>query len=285
VNKILCTNCRDNQDDQARTDFGFSITEKLNLKSPDFVPVNFMQYYSLQSIEQFKTDEKQRPNTGQYVFMHLEVPHPPYIYNEECTTETPITDYRYKRDGTPFYDYYVKQSACSIKLLNEITQTIKEAGNYEEAMIIVHSDHGFKFMLLPNGERKSYYELSQEQRSQADKGLPLHQSLLASFTDVIFFIKPPKDVKVSNDIPIHPIDIKPIIFEHFGLSTTHLNGLNLQQLHTVSQEERSPQKLYFNFFKMPELVPDAFLTYERKNNEWSPTRSHPLTWKGKKYHD
>jgi hypothetical protein len=285
LDKILCENCRFDQDDQARTDFGFSITDELGLKSPDFVPVNLMPYYSVKSVDRFIEHEKQRPRSGQYVFMHLELPHPPYIYDQNCQSTNPIRDFRYLNAEHSYYDLYVMQSSCALKLLNNMVAAIKDAGGYEESLIIVHSDHGFKFMDIPEIGYKSYYELTQEQRAKTDVGQEYHQELLESFTDVILFIKPPQNVSVSANIPIQPIDLAPMVKSHFSLETKDMMGLTLSQLQAIEQESRAPQKLYFNFFKLPELVPDPFYNYERDADSWVPINKESLKWKGQVYYD
>jgi hypothetical protein len=289
LDRVLCPDCNRNQDAQARTDFGFSITNFLGLRDPNFVPIQYAAYFASKSLQTFYKDEKGRSANGNYVYIHLMIPHPPYITDENCSIDLNNMNREDHPDRKKnIYGLYKDQSRCALKLLGEITDKIKAEGHYEDSMIIVHSDHGFKFITPEKGPVFSWTQLNLEQRNEmmANKDNSTYQLLLKSFSDVILLIKPPQGESLAQDLPLQPIDITPIILDHYNVPNDIYPGMDLTSLHSPAAKTRAPQIFNFNFFKMPEKRPDIFERYEATpQNTWKRIENAPQQWEGTVYND
>ncbi|MFC1833352.1 sulfatase-like hydrolase/transferase [Thermodesulfobacteriota bacterium] len=79
---------------------------------------------------QLMEDEAERPAHGQYVYVHVNLPHPPYYWDKDCSFI-----------GESDYN---KNAQCATKVMAELIDRLKELGRYEESLIIIHSDHGWE---------------------------------------------------------------------------------------------------------------------------------------------
>ncbi len=82
------------------------------------------------TFDQFLADEGNRGSTGEYVYMHLNVPHPPYWWDAEC-----------RAIGT---SDYIRNSFCATRIMSEVVRRLKELGRFDGALIIFQSDHGYE---------------------------------------------------------------------------------------------------------------------------------------------
>lgn len=85
-------------------------------------------HLSVPLVRQFLADEQERGESGNYVYVHLLLPHDPYVWDSTCAY-TGSTDYG-------------EQTLCVTKLMGEIVEELKALGRYEDALIIFQSDHG-----------------------------------------------------------------------------------------------------------------------------------------------
>ena len=104
---------------------------------PDDAP-----YISLQSFRIFMDRERQREDKGgHYYFIHLIIPHFPKVLGADCSyengKETKILD----------------QSHCAVKLMGEFIQMLKDSGNFDNSLLLIHGDHGNQYIKV-NGEMK-----------------------------------------------------------------------------------------------------------------------------------
>jgi len=112
-------------------------------------------------------DIKQHTQGYAYI-LHFLFPHPPFVYDSQCTlkTERPIEQTQprdrnidatlrdnqilvKKGSNTPQtrrlrYQHYFSQVRCGLMWLEQILTDLKEAGAYDDAIIVVHGDHGSK---------------------------------------------------------------------------------------------------------------------------------------------
>lgn len=284
LDRLLCPKCDQNQNARSRTNFGFSLSNFLGTGDLTLTPVQYFPYYSREGLKRFYENEKNRSANGNYIFIHLLLPHPPYIYDENCIMNKNNID-RTHINGT--YNLYKDQSRCAMKTLDQIVEKIKEANNYDNSMIIVHSDHGFKFLSNnTDGAIVAWDTIPKKMRNAIHNDKALHQKALESLSDVIMFIKPPEGKTIASDTPIQPIDIAPIVLEHFNISTDSYEGLTFTQLQTEQAQTREAQKFHLNTFKMPEQKPIPFEGYElNKDGNWNLIGNIPINWKGEVYSD
>lgn len=83
------------------------------------------------------SDEQERPANGQYVYMHLYLPHGPFELDRQA-----------KPRVAPLYSptnpnaAYLEQAAGVNTLLQSFLQELKRLGRYEKSTILIHADHG-----------------------------------------------------------------------------------------------------------------------------------------------
>jgi hypothetical protein len=83
---------------------------------------------SFLSFRNFIRTEKSLPAHGRYTFIHLLMPHSPYVFSSDCS----------KYGGSDV----VEQSRCSTKLIVKLIEVLKSLKRFEESLIIIHGDHG-----------------------------------------------------------------------------------------------------------------------------------------------
>ena len=83
---------------------------------------------SFRQFEKFIADEKDRPATGQYVHVYVNVPHGPYQLDRTG---------RYISQSS-----YEEQLHLATSMMLRFVERLKELGRFEQSVIIVHSDHG-----------------------------------------------------------------------------------------------------------------------------------------------
>jgi hypothetical protein len=96
-----------------------------------------------EQVEYFRSlirDERQRPEAGQYVYMHLYLPHAPFSLDCGCADRSPTL-----KTQTDYVEAYRNQAACVNKLLQELVAELKRLGRYTSSTILIHGDHGLDF--------------------------------------------------------------------------------------------------------------------------------------------
>lgn len=116
-------------------------------------------------------------------FVHLMIPHFPYIFRKDCSVRPRVNEWL---NRVPFevadrlddathgleeqndeesrllrYQLYIDQILCTKKILDEFFQVIKERGQWNDIIILVHGDHGTRiFRKIPTIE--NYHDLSSD---------------------------------------------------------------------------------------------------------------------------
>jgi hypothetical protein len=104
---------------------GSKITGQIQTKtlSPDNYPIN-----SLDVFRYFLANEQHEAATGRYIFLHLILPHPPYMLDDDCSINN---NGRAKA-----------QFICANKLIVQLVRELKRLDRFYDSMIIFHADHG-----------------------------------------------------------------------------------------------------------------------------------------------
>lgn len=99
---------------------------------------------------------------GQMFFAHLHIPHSPYSVTSECRVRRPVLQWTYRFRGTQkphsgptnspesrlaAYEGSIAQIRCAIAKLDKLFTAMKERGTFDDAVIIVHGDHGSRIVL------------------------------------------------------------------------------------------------------------------------------------------
>ncbi len=92
---------------------------------------------------------------GQMFFIHLLLPHSPFAYESDCTLRPQVLSWEPRFDRRAFqpfvntpetraqtYPFYFKQVACLHLQLDRFFERLSAAGILDDAIIVVHGDHG-----------------------------------------------------------------------------------------------------------------------------------------------
>ena len=77
----------------------------------------------------FLQEEARRPSRGQYVYVHINIPHPPFWWDCAC---------RFVEKST-----YEENACCADSLMRLVVKRLQELGRYDESLVIFQSDHGW----------------------------------------------------------------------------------------------------------------------------------------------
>jgi len=120
-------------------------------------------------------DEAERPARGQYVNGHFLLPHLPSVLSAEC-------EYQPKRHVRSHVTL-VAQSMCTVTKLTEFVGALRRLGRFQDAMIIIHADHGTlrreRPLLLVKYPRREAepFEIAPHVVQLADIAPTIHESL------------------------------------------------------------------------------------------------------------
>jgi hypothetical protein len=85
-------------------------------------------YNSYRQYQSFLKEEKDRPETGQYVLVYTQIPHAPYQMNRNG-----------KFVGKSSYK---EQLHLATNMIRDTVEKLKELNRFDNSIIIIHSDHG-----------------------------------------------------------------------------------------------------------------------------------------------
>lgn len=129
---------------------------------------------SLELMDRLIADEAARPSRGQYVFVHLMIPHAPFVLDQDCAY-APLLGKR-----TPW-----PQTLCATRLMVRFLDRLRELGRYDDAVIVIQSDHG----QLDRGPSTALSEASF--RVVSDNVADLPPPRLVGRTRALLMLKPP----------------------------------------------------------------------------------------------
>lgn len=94
---------------------------------------------------------------GRVFYAHLLLPHSPYLYDQTCKPIKQVDSWLINYDKGPNgndadrralrYREYETQMQCNYQLLGEFFDKLKQAGVYDNAVIIVNGDHSSRIMV------------------------------------------------------------------------------------------------------------------------------------------
>jgi hypothetical protein len=104
-------------------------------------------------------NDLRRAEPGEAYFAHLLIPHYPYAFDESCRVRAEIDEWLYNavspNPQTPNteasraqrYPRYFAQIRCQQRLLERLFDAMKQAGVWDDALVMVHGDHGSRIAI------------------------------------------------------------------------------------------------------------------------------------------
>ena len=198
------------------------------------------QYFNLKQFDRLLADEAMRPARGQYVYYHALIPHHDYILNERCEL---VPEPRY---GIDEYWAFV---GCANLMIERFAERLRELGRLDDALIIVHADHGdpnfvaapvewmkgdASLVLDPGAQR--YQAVDTTYAEDYDAYLRLYDGdpttwrsfAVEQYSSGLLLVKRPGASVYSEETPpVQLLDIAPTVLAHFGLEATSYPGLSI----------------------------------------------------------
>jgi hypothetical protein len=99
--------------------------------------------------------------SGEFHFAHLLLPHSPYVFSADCSVkptvrswlatapfelEQPMGDQNDDASRAERYIAYMAQIRCTDVLLDRLFDAIRESGQWEQCIIVIHGDHGSRIV-------------------------------------------------------------------------------------------------------------------------------------------
>ncbi len=172
----------------------------------------------LQPFRDLIDDENGRPSRGQYVYLHIYVPHSPFLLDENC--KAPLPDQIF---------HFNQQAGCAIKYVNEFLETLRALGRYEESIILVHSDHGWGAG-DPIEPLKGSPEEARVQAMDLTEQNPRSVKSLDTWTAALLMIKPPGQSgapMVTSPRSTQLVDLPNTIYDLLSLDIKAPEGMSV----------------------------------------------------------
>ncbi len=253
--------------------YGFSITTVLDLvpdtaapstaAAPDFTHAGA---YSVQNFDRMLADEAARPPRGQYVFFHAIVPHWPFVVDDGCAYIGAST--------APPYEAYMAQSVCALRLVERLLARLRELDRLEDALVIVHADHGGKggalmLQAAPAAWPGPTYPgpLAWRDGDRIESRTWEHH-LVDVYRRALLLVKFPGAAAFgTSDLPVQTIDLAPTIARHFNADADRFPGIPIRELPDAAEREL----VFFASSAIPNAhVPRVFSEFVLVDGAWSP---------------
>jgi hypothetical protein len=105
-------------------------TDRKRMEEGRFLPYSGPAVSAV-SFARWMLEEKGRPAGGRYSFIHLLMPHPPYVLRGDCSYERSVT-----KTDMP------EQLQCTMRLLLEFLEVLHELDRFDGSLIVINGDHG-----------------------------------------------------------------------------------------------------------------------------------------------
>jgi len=197
-----------------------------------------------------------------YIYAHILLPHSPFIFNRMGKLS----------NGKPIFKHYLEQSSYSDLLLGNLTSTLKKRNLFNKSLIIVHSDHGLRY-LFPR--RKAAAPLSLQKRAKTLIDL-LPQSLPEIALVPLIVKLPYQNQKSIETMSVDLRDIYPSIADFLNDIPNDLEGISFFRRSKNSKNTSTNDHKPF-IFKRTRIHNKVFLKqmteillYNAKQNTWEP---------------
>ena len=240
--------------DSDRHSLGFSLTTALRMFfgeqvrqviSPPTVSANPEQYFNLKQFDQLLLDEASRPARGQYIYYHALIPHPYFLLDEQCQEN--------QNDVSSLARYW-EFAKCANLMVSRLVERLERLGRLDDALIVVHADHGDLDFLASYREADEAFPLDSLARRYQKPDPTYHDSMMLDnlqngdsaewrsiavelFSSAMLLVKFPHATDYLEDRrPVQMLDIAPTVLSHFGVSTASYDGVKISLVQKTREQ-------------------------------------------------
>jgi arylsulfatase A-like enzyme len=225
-------------------------------------------YFSMQEFMRFLDDEDTRPATGQYIFLHVILPHGPSVLDDECNYIGELT----KAQGTAQAEQerYLEQVQCSHKLLGLLVKKLESLGRLDNSLIIAQADHGYYMYPADLGVLYKFKPLDvavpRIDHDKADSSTWPSEMIEVKSSALLLIKFPGQSSASRSDKPVQMIDIAPTILRYFDIETpASMRGIPIQDMPASPARDR----FFFASNRIPERTrPNVISEYRYADGEW-----------------
>ncbi|MBO9591150.1 sulfatase-like hydrolase/transferase [Devosia sp.] len=199
-------------------ELGFSVSSWIEtlLKGEEPVWRRNIQAQTIQTVDDFIRTEPRLGDSGRYTYLHVMLPHDPHVFDPDC---------RFAPEGREAEKSQQQriddQFACAMFQLNRVLQTIKSLSRFDNALILVHGDHGSSYTwACPAWDKAQAFDESVlDADRHADETENWSDQQVRCIAQPLLLVKRPNSTmfKVSTELA-SLVDIASTILDHFGLS-------------------------------------------------------------------
>ena len=165
--------------------------------------------------------EKDRPGFSSYLYLHVLLPHGPYVLDDQCNYDPRVEEVA---------KLYLRQAECAVNKLDEFLTELDRLGRLENSIIIVQSDHGSGWAGFLEGNKQSGFYSSIAVESEPlpfDPSItPWSRQQLESRSMALLMIKPSGADKEFAVVGAETqlLDVYPTIAELAGIDIAGTRG-------------------------------------------------------------
>jgi hypothetical protein len=176
--------------------------------------------YQLFGLEQFEIllrQEAMRPGSGRYVFWHGMFPHGPQVLDGFC-------HYPIQVDESSRMETIRASVDCATRLAHRLVMRLRELGRYDDALIIIQSDHGMSDLMR--------MDPSFEDRMHNRDPSIWPSEFVETMSSGLMLVKFPgqRGPLEIDHAPAQMIDVAPTVLSHLGLPWSTLPGHPVDQV-------------------------------------------------------
>jgi hypothetical protein len=92
--------------------------------------------HSYASFQRYLRDEERMPPHNRYTFLHLMIPHSPFVLRPDGSFGPLL------KDGSLPETSSMDQGRCATNMIVQFTDVLKRLGRFDDSLVLIHADHG-----------------------------------------------------------------------------------------------------------------------------------------------
>jgi hypothetical protein len=170
----------------------------------------------------FKETIDDASDISTYTYIHLNIPHAPFIHEGSCKVKKSKPIHNWIRPEGRYNPEFLKNLTCADQLAQEFIQILKDKKAYDNSFVIVSSDHGPRLPI--------FFQLKQ------DEDLEAEADSLELASRIPLWIKPPgMKEKIESEEVVTTMDLVRTLKEFYEIPHDDHENFNLTGLPEASE--------------------------------------------------